>query len=244
MNTQLQTLSYDDLERLIKTKESAYHNFYNADIPIITYYAVQYYLRHPHDTIDNQQQLTKLFLDIEIYGDEDGIDDFTNANYVVNAITLCCNNEKVFRSYYLLNDQNFTKFGITPDPNFNFQALITDHIANFRVIMIEKGYITEEFNFEIYLFNDEMTLVQSFWQELHRIDPDIISGWNSDYFDMPYLYNRTKGLFGIANTNKLISKFGHVTYKDGRISIPEFIIADLLYLYKPRDEGGLVNSSR
>jgi hypothetical protein len=37
-----------------------------------------------------------------------------------------------------------------------------------------------------------------------------------------------------------MSKFGNITVKNDMVSIPEYTIVDLLYLYKPRDEGGLI----
>ena len=178
MSTQIQTLSYEDLERFIKTKEVSYFNFYNVDIPITTYYAIQYYLRHQHDTIDNQQPLNKMFLDIELYGEEDGVDDFSLTQYPINAVTFCCNTEKVLRSYYLLNDQNYQKFGIQPIANFDLQSLLNQHIQNFTKFLIKEGYIDDTFKFEIRIFNEEAQMLQAFWLGLHDVDPDILSGWN------------------------------------------------------------------
>jgi DNA polymerase elongation subunit (family B) len=34
-------------------------------------------------------------------------------------------------------------------------------------------------------------------------DADLISGWNSDYFDVPYLYNRIKNVLGVRKANSL-----------------------------------------
>ena len=54
------------------------------------------------------------------------------------------------------------------------------------------------------------------------IDPAIITGWNSDLFDYPYLFFRTCKLFGQEAANKMITKLGHVTQKNDIISIPEY----------------------
>lgn len=62
---------------------------------------------------------------------------------------------------------------------------------------------------------------------------------NSDTFDYPYLYERLCTLKDKQFAAETISIFNYVGYKNGFISIPEYTIADLLYLYKPRAEGGM-----
>ena len=50
-------------------------------------------------------------------------------------------------------------------------------------------------------FRSEEELLQRFYQKYLEINPTILSGWNIDGFDIPYLYNRTKRVMGeqIAN---------------------------------------------
>ena len=40
-------------------------------------------------------------------------------------------------------------------------------------------------------FQSEEELLQRFYQKYLEINPTILSGWNIDGFDIPYLYNRT-----------------------------------------------------
>lgn len=47
---------------------------------------------------------------------------------------------------------------------------------------------------EIYLFDNEKDLLAAFLEEIE--DTDIISGWNSDFFDDPYIYFRLMKKFG------------------------------------------------
>ena len=39
-----------------------------------------------------------------------------------------------------------------------------------------------------------------FWEQHH---PDIITGWNTEFFDIPYLCNRIKNLFGEDELKRL-----------------------------------------
>lgn len=236
----LQTLSFDDSIRLLKTGELSFFNFYNADIPVTSYYSSKYYLEHEYDTMENAQKINTLFVDIEFYnGTGDDMENISDAPFPINAITICDSVEKVYTSFYLLYDFNYEAFGITNDPTFQLEQLIQTRQLEFKKTLVEHGYITEDYNLRIQIYTKEEDLLQAFCVALHRIDPDILSGWNTDFFDFPYIYYRMIKLFGKQNTDSMLSKLGRVTNKYDRISIPEFVIADLLYLYKPRDEGGL-----
>ena len=52
-----------------------------------------------------------------------------------------------------------------------------------------------------WLFNNERELLESFFYLI--ADVDILSGWNSDFFDMPYIGKRIEILFGSAALRKL-----------------------------------------
>ena len=55
---------------------------------------------------------------------------------------------------------------------------------------------------------DEHSLLKSFLQHYHNNIPDIVSGWNSEEFDMPYIINRIARILGEDQLRKL-SLFGH-----------------------------------
>ena len=46
------------------------------------------------------------------------------------------------------------------------------------------------------LFTSEYDLLTKFYQKYAEIQPHILSGWNSEFFDIPYLYNRTVNVLG------------------------------------------------
>jgi DNA polymerase elongation subunit (family B) len=57
---------------------------------------------------------------------------------------------------------------------------------------------------EIYIkCSDETTLIKKFFQLWQDKCPDIISGWNIKFFDIPYIYNRTTRLLGEDEAKKL-----------------------------------------
>lgn len=57
---------------------------------------------------------------------------------------------------------------------------------------------------------DEYTLLSKFLKLMQVIDPDVITGWNVEGFDIPYLVNRMKRILGEKMADKL-SPWGIVT---------------------------------
>ena len=53
------------------------------------------------------------------------------------------------------------------------------------------------------MFDDEEFLLAEFIQTWSELAPDIITGWNVKFFDIPYLVNRCKRVLGDTITNKL-----------------------------------------
>ena len=82
-------------------------------------------------------------------------------------------------------------------------------------------------------FQSEEELLQRFYQKYLEINPTILSGWNIDGFDIPYLYNRTKRVLGYQFANAL-SPIGEVFYSEhkSRYKIAGVSSLDYLELYK------------
>ena len=86
---------------------------------------------------------------------------------------------------------------------------------------------------QVQSFDSEDELLMAFLNKWQEINPTIVTGWNIDYFDVTYLYNRLKNKFGERLANKL-SPIGKVHYNKYR---KRYIIAgvsalDYLALYK------------
>lgn len=79
----------------------------------------------------------------------------------------------------------------------------------------------------------EMELLDAFLTDYERIHPTILTGWNIDFFDVPYLYNRLKVVFD-ESTAKRLSPVGFVNYNKfrQRYFIAGVSCLDMLKLYK------------
>jgi DNA polymerase elongation subunit (family B) len=82
-------------------------------------------------------------------------------------------------------------------------------------------------------YQTEVDLLQSFLDQYEAISPTIITGWNSDYFDVPYLHNRIRGQLGSRAAGRLspIGKIKYSKFRD-KWSIAGVSSLDYLALYK------------
>lgn len=241
----MEQISYDQVINMIKSRSLNFYNFYNVDIPVSMYYAMKYYNSNPADTIETPQHIKTQFTDIEVFTNNQGIDSTEEGQHPVSAISTYNNKHQIMDSFIYLMPQNFEKFGISTDPNFDMDQHCQKISKQLKQQLIDDGYlyskfIQDDFQLNIHVFPTENDLHVAFWNRVHEFDAHTLSGFYSDTFDYPYLWYRGNQLFGTDNTKKLFSKFNHVDMKYGMISIPEFTITDILYLYKPREEGGLM----
>jgi len=68
---------------------------------------------------------------------------------------------------------------------------------------------TKAKNKEIIPCRTEKELLLKFIEKFREIDPDIVVGWNSDYFDIPYLYYRMCNVLG-EDVARYLSPIGYV----------------------------------
>ncbi|MFA7507772.1 MAG: 3'-5' exonuclease, partial [Bacilli bacterium] len=228
----LQSFSFDEF----KAMNLSPYQVYGLDIDYQQYYSIQHYLNNKTDVIDKDQILNIVFGDIEVYTANAKVFPKPElAKFPISAITLYNNFNKTFNSYFLLHQFNISKF-----PNKN---QILDLIKRFKKELIENKYIYENENIEIEIFTDELSLIKTCWNKIKDIDPSLLGGWNFDRFDLPYIYFRLGNLLN-KNENeigKILSRFSKIKVEkfggDYLIKIPEFPVLDLLYAYKPRDDG-------
>jgi DNA polymerase elongation subunit (family B) len=94
---------------------------------------------------------------------------------------------------------------------------------------------TKAKNREIIPCRTEQELLAKFLEKFREIDPDIIVGWNSDYFDIPYLYYRMAQVLG-EDFAKHLSPIGYVRetpwFKDQYIQIAGVESLDYMRLHK------------
>ena len=82
-------------------------------------------------------------------------------------------------------------------------------------------------------FKDEYDLLNAFFKKYMEIQPTILTGWNVEFFDVPYLYNRASQVVG-QNVANLLSPISQVHWSDfhKRYKIAGVNILDYLALYK------------
>ena len=83
------------------------------------------------------------------------------------------------------------------------------------------------------LYETEYEMLNKFFQKYLEIRPTIISGWNSEFFDIPYLYNRAVRILGpeVANLLSPISQVIYSEYKK-KHTIAGVSSLDYLQLYR------------
>ena len=105
------------------------------------------------------------------------------------------------------------------------------------LILDVKGQMkrTTEGNREIIPVKNEMELLAKFLEKFREMDPDMIIGWNSDYFDIPYLYYRMCNILG-EDMAKYLSPIGYVRetpwFKDQFIQIAGVESLDYIRLHR------------
>ena len=108
-----------------------------------------------------------------------------------------------------------------------------------------KAYTPDKDNVTYKHCRSERELLLSFVEHLQKDYPDILSGWNSEFFDIPYLVNRIKRVLGdeVANrlspinviyNRNLISKFGKY---NTRWHLKGVSCVDYLDVYKKFTQG-------
>lgn len=235
----MQELSLDQFNDLLKTDQITPYSIYGLDVDYQQYFSIDHYIKNQNDSLEKDQKLNILFVDIEVYtGNAGEFPKPNQAKYPISAITIYSTEEKIFKSFFLVQQININKF-----PNKSEFSKLIDY---YKDELIKNEYIkeSEELKIELQVFTSELDLIKTCWTEVKKIDPTILSGWNSDRFDYPYVYYR---LGNLLNKNEqavqeILSRFNVVKiHKLGEeifIQIPEMPICDLLQLYKPRDEGG------
>ncbi|MFQ6118733.1 MAG: DNA polymerase domain-containing protein, partial [Methanosarcinales archaeon] len=82
----------------------------------------------------------------------------------------------------------------------------------------------------VHYFSNESDMLRTFFEFVRQTDPDIITGWNVDRFDMAYIINRAD-MLGLVF--KKLSPLGRVSIRHGRdIIIGGRVVFDLLRAYR------------
>ena len=78
-------------------------------------------------------------------------------------------------------------------------AIYDDVMDQYSVFLYDKTHSVESRTKDgtiIESYGSEQEMLQNFFRKYLEIKPTIITGWNIDYFDIPYLYNRCVQVMG------------------------------------------------
>jgi len=107
----------------------------------------------------------------------------------------------------------------------------------YHAYLLDKNHLVSGLNLgegiELHDYDDEETMLMAFLNMWEQLAPTIVTGWNVDFFDMPYLYNRIKVVCG-QNNAKRLSPIGACYMRRGldKMVIGGVSVLDYLLLYK------------
>lgn len=116
-----------------------------------------------------------------------------------------------------------------PDPyeaNEPITAIAVKYLNGKTYVFGCGDYITQ--GEEVYVkCKDEYSLCKQFMALWTKVCPDIITGWNTKFFDIPYLINRFRKLLG-EDEAKMLSPWKYITERKTRINGRELIAYDMV----------------
>ena len=187
-------VSYSKRKYIIEQiqQESSFEGIYNVDFNLAIQKNYLWKKNHPNT---GHYKLRVNYIDIELYQEGYGIIDFAeikkSARIIpVNLITLYDNyTDKYYTLVYNLNKAKI-----------NLEQI--------------KEYLDykDECNFNVEIFDKEVDMFLKFFKLLNDFDPDLVSGWNSDEFDLPYIKYRAEFL-GIEHPKLAHDKTFEIEYK-------------------------------
>jgi DNA polymerase elongation subunit (family B) len=138
-------------------------------------------------------------------------DVYKNIKYMIEE---GCEYDRKQKAFYFDIETNLSFDTIkTPEPVITISGYDTD--ANKYSWAWRKDlpkHEIEKFGAIVKYFNDEKDMIKDFFTFLKDKGFDILTGWNSDTFDVPYLFNRAQ-LLGIDLS--MASPFGYTSFRMG-----------------------------
>jgi len=159
------------------------------------------------DTYLVKNLLTTEYPQIKIFSDIDFKYKYIRAR---NAVDTLKHTVKI--AYIDIETETEAGFAKPEDPTEKVNC-ISLRVQDGKMYVWALGHATiDKEDVEIRCFDDEKAMLEDFIITWNEIDFDIISGWNINHFDLPYLYNRICRISG-EDTAKLLSPFKLVIAK-------------------------------
>ena len=191
-------------------------------------------IRETREFIDKYQSVENFTL----YGNTRYINQYISDNYPEESIKF-----DISKIQLITIDIEVASENGFPDVKSCQEELLTISIQDYNTKNIitwgVKPFVNKQENVEYILCKDEYDLIDRFlfyWDSNH---PDVITGWNCDLYDIPYICGRIEKMFGTKAVKKL-SPWGIVTQNQAtiagreytRIDIAGITVLDYMELYK------------
>ena len=115
-------------------------------------------------------------------------------------------------------------------------AIYDSLTAKYTAFILDKENKLNDFvkeNVEVRSFTEEDSLLMHFLTKWEEIQPTISTGWNSDNFDMPYLFRRMKNIVGSNNAKRLSPiKVAYINDWNKKVIVAGVTHLDYMTLYK------------
>jgi len=133
-----------------------------------------------------------------VYGDIDPCYQFISKNYEGEVDY----DPSLIRTMYLdIEVESEAGFASTDNPTERING-ITVRMSNGGTTTFGLGQFDVK-GVDCLCYEDEAKLLADFVAHWRACDPDIITGWNVRFFDLPYIYNRIKQVLGQEEADKL-----------------------------------------
>lgn len=213
----------------IKKNDYKFHQFYNIELETDEYTFIQHMLKFKDSP--QAKVLNKTYYDIETYVSESG--EFTDPEQVkapVNSVALYNNLRNICYVISYVTDCDITDADV-----------ITKGVLELyeEKVLENEIYKVQDLKIEVIIVENEEELFKKYFSLMRELNTLMLIGFNSSRFDNPYMFNRASALFSEETMKQMASEFGIVDkYGAYSYELPDYLLVDILDLYKPVDQGG------
>lgn len=244
MNTeQLQGIPYNSKEitSLLYNKRLKHYQFYNVDFNPNAYAFHNFKKNKYSEDAYDKKLLNKTYYDIEVFIEPGVFPDAEKADRPINAIATY-NTIKNISTVYYLKKVEVIENGrfVTHIPKITDQQILQTAVEEGYKTLCDNDpkYIVPNIEIKVLGFDSEIELLKTFFMDRIMEETLFLIGFNSNLFDNPYIFNRLINLLGRDETEKAVSQFGELSNNGKYFKIPDYLLIDLLEMYKPTDQGG------
>jgi len=230
-----------EIENFLYRKSLKHYQFYNVDFNPNAYAFHNFKRLGYEEAAYDKKILNKSYYDIEVFIEPGVFPDSEIADRPINAIAVYNNMTNISTIYYLKQVQ-VVESGrlVTHTPKINDQTQLQQFVEEGykKLCDDDPNYIVPDLEIKVLGFDSEVDLLRTFFRDRLMEETLFLIGFNSNLFDNPYIFNRFINLTNKEDTANYVSQFGELSNNGKYFKIPDYLLIDLLEMYKPVDQGG------